>query len=101
MAHPGTLKRYSALTIITIAIVKMTIIDSTIPTLTCRQVGELMEGSLRAVRLYPGSVNSPRTNSSQRDAKTAVDAVQNIVREYMYYMEIENGNLDLLLAPVL
>ena len=98
MAYPHPIKRCSALTIITIAIVRMIIIDSTIPTLTCHQVGELMEGSLRAIRLYPGNVNSPRTNSSQRDAKTAVDAVQNIVREYM---EIENGKLDLLLAPLL
>lgn len=43
-------------------------------------VNELEEGSLNAIRLYPASVDAPTTNSSQRDAMTAVDAIQTSLR---------------------
>lgn len=41
-------------------------------------VGTLEEGSLNAIRLYPASVDN--SNSTQRDARRAVDAVQSSLR---------------------
>ena len=52
---------------------------------TLYQVDELEEGSLNAIRLYPASVDAPTTNSSQRDAMTAVDAIQSSVRGVQVY----------------
>jgi hypothetical protein len=50
------------------------------------QVDGLADGSLNAIRLYPASVDS--ANSTQRDARTAVNTIQNTVTNFYSRLNI-------------
>ena len=49
------------------------------------QTDGLQEGSLRAIQLYPVSVDDPNTNFTQRDAQTAIDFVQNTFFFFFFF----------------